>query len=110
VEILEPFDHLEPLSVDEVNVTYKVINDEVGGAINGSLCEPNKTHVVGTANLQVYNVTAMRAIYDLYNEKISQHPELGYTRVLVEGYSVEGVRSFNPVDSAYPLRDEYILA
>ncbi|KAK3178716.1 hypothetical protein OEA41_000853 [Lepraria neglecta] len=106
---LKPFDQLRPLSVDEVNVPYKVINDQIGGAVNGSLCEPNKTHILGTANLQTYNVTAMRAIYDLYNQKISQHPELGGTRVLVEGYAVQGVHSFKSDDSAFPLRDDNIL-
>ena len=49
----------------EVSVPYKLVNDQIGGAVNDSLCEPNKTHVLGTANLQTYNVTAMRAIYDL---------------------------------------------
>lgn len=52
----------------------------------------------------------LRAIYDLYNQKISQHPELGSTRVLVEGYAVQGVHSFNSDDSAFPLRDDNILA
>ena len=107
--MLEPFDQLRPLSVDEANVPYKVINDLIGGAVNGSLCEPNKTHILGTANLQTYNVTAMRAIYDLYNAKISEHPELGNTRVLVEGYAVQGVRSFKSNDSAFPFRDDNIL-
>ncbi|KAI1405306.1 hypothetical protein F4819DRAFT_501953 [Hypoxylon fuscum] len=106
---LKPFDNLQPLSVEEVNVPYKTINDQVGGAVDSYLCEPNKTHIIGTANLQTYNVTSMRAIYDLYNQKISQHPSLGKTRVLVEGYSVKGVRSFKSDDSAYPLRDENIL-
>ncbi|KAK3936557.1 hypothetical protein QBC46DRAFT_366841 [Diplogelasinospora grovesii] len=106
---LKPFDDLGPLSVDEVNVPYSVINDYVGGSIDGWLCEPNKTHIIGTAGLQTFNVTAMRAIYDLYNHKVVQHPQLGDTRVLVEGYSVQGVLSFPSDDSAYPLRDDYIL-
>lgn len=97
------------MSVSELSVPYNVINNQIGGAVNGSLCEPNKTHIIGTANLQVFNVTAMRAIYDLYNQKINQHPELSDTRVLVEGYAVKGVQSFASNDSAYPIRDENIL-
>ena len=69
--LLKPFDQLGPLSVSEVNVPYKVINDQIGGAVDDLLYEPNKTHIVGTAGLQVYNTTAMRAIYDLYNRKMS---------------------------------------
>lgn len=107
--LLKPFDQLGPLSVSEVNVPYKVINDHIGGAVDDPLCEPNKTHIVGTAGLQVYNATAMRAIYDLYNHKMSQHPRLAATRMLVEGYAVQGVHSFPSDDSAYPLRADNIL-
>lgn len=95
--------------MDVVNVPYRDINQYVGGAIDGWLCEGNKTHVIGTANLQTFNKTAMRAIYDLYNQKIRQHPRLGGTRVLVEGYSVQGVLSHRSEDSAFAQRKEYIL-
>lgn len=95
--------------MEDVNVPYREINTPIGGALNGSLCEPNKSHVIGTANLQVYNVTAQRAIYDLYNQNVQEHPELGGTRVLVEGYAVQGVKSFKSEDSAFPSRDDNIL-
>lgn len=107
--MLASFDDLGPVSVDDETVTYLEINDLVGGAIDGWLCTPNKTHVIGTSNLQTFNVTAMRSIYDLYGEKIAQHPELGDTRVLAECYAVKGVTSFPADDSAFPQRDEYIL-
>ncbi|KAI1821333.1 hypothetical protein F4861DRAFT_533018 [Xylaria intraflava] len=106
---LKPFDDLKPLSVDVANVTYNVINDYAGGGLNSSLCEGNKTHIVGTAGLQVFNVTTQRAIFDLYSKKISQHPGLGGTRVLVEGYAVQGVKMFASDASAYPLRADNIL-
>lgn len=104
-----PFDALDHVSRIEGNIPYKLINDAMGGGVNSSLCAPNATHVVGTAGLQVYNLTAEQQIYNLYNSKIAQHPELGDTRVLHEGYAVKGVRKVNPRDSAYPLRDDHIL-
>lgn len=107
--MLAPFDALGPVSVQDNTTTYYDINDLVGGSIDGWLCTPNKTHIIGTANLQNFNVTTIRAIYDLYTEKIRQHPELGDTRVLHEGYAVTGVTSFPADDSAFPQRDEYIL-
>ncbi|KAI4221770.1 MAG: hypothetical protein LQ349_007769, partial [Xanthoria aureola] len=109
VEALKPFDRLQPLSIDDIDTPYRDINTPIAGALNGSLCEPNKSYIIGTANLQVYNVTTQRAIYDLYNQNIRQHPELGDTRVLVEGYAVKGVKSFRPEDSAVPVRDDNIL-
>ena len=95
--------------MSNVNVTLKDINEQLGGGVDDPLCEPGKTHVIGTAGLEVYNVTAQRAIYDLYNQKISQQPRLADTRVLVEGYSVRGVRNFASDDSAYPFRADNIL-
>ena len=106
---LEPFDSLSPLSIGEATVPYRTINDEVGGALNGSLCEPNKTHTLGTANLLDFNVTAERAIYDLYNRKVNEHPELGNTRILHECYAMQGVQALPAEDSAYPYREENIL-
>lgn len=82
----------------------------MGGSVDGYNCEPNKTHIVGTSGLETYNVTSMRAIYDLYNEKISREPELANkARLIVEGYAVQGVRSFNSDESAYALRNDNIL-
>lgn len=106
---LEPFDALDPATMIDGTIPYKDVNDAMGGGMNSTLCEPNRIHVVGTAGLQVYNVTTERQIYDLYNEKVTEHPELGTTRVLHEGYSVKGVRDYPSEDSAYPLRDDYLL-
>ncbi|KAI4282898.1 MAG: hypothetical protein L6R38_002592 [Xanthoria sp. 2 TBL-2021] len=97
------------LVTDDIDIPYRDINTPIGGTFNSSLCEPNKSPLVGNANLQVYNVTAQRAIYALYNQNIRQHPELGGTRVLVEGYAVRGVKSFKSEDSAFSLRDGNIL-
>ncbi|KAI0013975.1 hypothetical protein F4779DRAFT_625066 [Xylariaceae sp. FL0662B] len=97
--LFAPFDVLEPLKSIML----------WGGGVDSPLCTPNRTHVVGTAGLQVYNVTTGRQIYDLYNSKIAEHPELGSTRVLHEGYAVKGVRDISSKDSAYPLRDDYLL-
>ncbi|KAI1209139.1 uncharacterized protein F4807DRAFT_467786 [Annulohypoxylon truncatum] len=107
--LFKPFDSLGAASLTGGNIPYIEINDVLGGGLNSTLCTPNQTHVVGTAGLQVYNITTERQIYDLYNRKVAEHPELGSTRVVHEGYAVEGVRKIPAEDSAYPLRDDYLL-
>jgi hypothetical protein len=106
---LEPFDDLGPLSVNTANVPYTALNNQIGAGVNDPVCEPNRTHIIGTAGLEVYNITAMRAIYDLYNEKVNQHPRLGNTRVLLESYAVQAMQNFNSDNSAFPFRDDSIL-
>lgn len=105
----KPFDALGPVSYVDGNVPYSKINEALGGGVDGPLCVANQTHIGGTAGLQTYNVTAERQIYDLYNAKVAQHPELGTTRVLHEGYAVKGVRAIDAADSAFPHRDDYLL-
>lgn len=73
------------------------------------LCAANKTHIISTAGLQVYSVTAQRQVYDLFNRQVARYPEHGITRVVHEGYSVEGVRHVNADESAYPLRHNNLL-
>jgi len=107
--LLAPFDQLDPASMIDGNIPYKEVNDAMGGGVNSTLCAPNRTHIVGTAGLQVYNVTTERQIYDLFNSSVAEHPELGGTRVLHEGYAVQGVRDIPSADSAYPLRDDFLL-
>lgn len=90
-------------------MSYPDISDVLGSGLASDLCAANRTHIVSTAGLQVYNVTAQRQIYDLFNRKVVQHPGLGATRAVHEGYSVEGVRRANADQSAYPLREDNLL-
>lgn len=107
--LLAPFDQLNAAVKQDATFHYPELFDVLGGGLTSELCKPNRTHIVSTAGLQVYNATAQRQIYDLFNRKVAQHPELGTTRLMHEGYSVEGVRNVNPDQSAFPLRDDYLL-
>lgn len=107
--LLKPFDLLTAVSVEDGNVPYTGVSDVLFSGLDSALCAPNKTHIIGTAGLQVYNVTTQRQLYDLFNRKVAEHPELGDTKLVHEGYTVEGVRNGNAEDSAFPLRDDYLL-
>lgn len=61
------------------------------------------------AGLQVYNITTQRAIYNLFTSKILANPDVVYSFVVMEGYSVEGVLAVDPKSSAYALRDDHLL-
>lgn len=108
-KLLEPFDRLESISTQEGTVPYPEVSQVLGGGLDSELCASNRTHIVATASLQVYNVTAQRQIYDLFSKKIAEAPELADTRVLHEGYSVQAVRNVNLGSSAYALRDDHLL-
>ena len=108
-QYLIPFDNLRPINVTDGNVPYTDIASATGTGVGQPLCAPGQQRMVGTAGLQVYNVTTQRQIYDLVNVKAKVHPGLLTTTVVMEGYSVAGVRAVDPDSSAFPLRDDYLL-
>lgn len=73
------------------------------------LCASGNSHIISTAGLQVYNITAQRQIFEMFNERVRYSPELSLARVVMEGYSVDAVRDADPSLSSFPLRDDYLL-
>ncbi|RAH47729.1 FAD-binding oxidoreductase [Aspergillus brunneoviolaceus CBS 621.78] len=106
---LAPFDALHPLRVDDGNVPYTEIPNAQKTGVNDSICAHGLAHMVSTAGLQVYNVTAQRAIYDVFSEMLRSIPAFNASVVLMEGYSLQGVLAVDPASSAYPFRDDYLL-
>lgn len=106
---LAPFESINSIIRSENNVPYTEISRLLGGAEDSDLCAKGKKHITSTAGLQVYNISAERLLYDLYNQKVGEHPGLSDTKLVHQGYSVLGVSRQDPDDSAYPLRDDYLL-
>jgi hypothetical protein len=106
---LAPFDELNPLSIVDGNVPFPQVPDIQGTGIYNATCAKGFSRITGPAGLQVYNITTQRQIYELFNRNINAHPELNASGVVMEGYSVAGVRRIAADSSAYPLRDDYLL-
>ncbi|KAL4942708.1 hypothetical protein BDV06DRAFT_235239 [Aspergillus oleicola] len=106
---LTPFDELNPLSTIDGNVPFPRVPDIQGTGIYNATCAKGFERIVGPAGLQVYNITTQRQIYDLFNRNLNMYPELNASGVVMEGYSVTGVRRVDGNSSAYPLRDDYLL-
>ncbi|KAJ2999372.1 hypothetical protein NUW58_g8 [Xylaria curta] len=104
---LMPFDKIGPVSIEDGNVPYPEIPDRTGSGLNDVVCEPGFEHIVGQTETFVWNITAQRKIYDLYNEKVRAQPLLNSTVVTMEGYSTEGVKAGESSSSAFPWRNSY---
>ncbi|KAL7755588.1 hypothetical protein ACKLNR_014686 [Fusarium oxysporum f. sp. zingiberi] len=107
--VLAPFDDLGALSTHEENLYYPQLFDALGSGLKSDMCQPGRAHIVSTVGLLQFNVTAQRKIYNLFNQKVAQHPELNQTRVLHEGYSVDKVQSAPCDASSYAYREENLL-
>ncbi|KAL2802543.1 FAD-binding domain-containing protein [Aspergillus granulosus] len=108
-QYLAPFDELSPLSIVDGNVPFPQVPDIQGTGIYNATCAKGFSRITGPAGLQVYNITTQRQIYELFNRNINAYPELNASGVVMEGYSVAGVRRIAADSSAYPLRDDYLL-
>ncbi|KAJ6128717.1 CAZyme family AA7 [Penicillium samsonianum] len=108
-QYLTPFDNLNPFSSTDGNVPFPEVPNIQGTGINNATCDKGLERIVGPAGLQVYNATAQRQIYDLFNKNVNSYPALAASAVVMEGYSVEAVRNVDSDSSAYPMRDDYLL-
>ncbi|KAI0388497.1 FAD-binding domain-containing protein [Xylariaceae sp. FL0594] len=107
---LAPFDRIPHLSRVEGNVPYPEIAGIKGTDVDSALCAPGRTHVKTTVNLLELNVTTHRQLYDLFNAKIHEKPQLSEAVLTVELYSTEGVKKASgQKNSAFSQRDENIL-
>ncbi|KAI2639150.1 FAD-binding domain-containing protein [Hypomontagnella submonticulosa] len=108
-KILEPFNKIPAVWDEKANLPYPDIPSIQGTGLDSPLCAGNQTHITSTAGLQAYNLTAEREIYNHFNKKIAQYPQLANARVVHEGYSQEAVIAHDVNSAAYPMRDDFHL-
>ncbi|KAG9231838.1 FAD binding domain-containing protein [Amylocarpus encephaloides] len=106
---LTGFENIGAVFKQDGNVPYPQLPHAEGSGVEDAPCNKGLTRIQYNANTQMYNVTAQRKVYELYASKIYQHPGLAETAVVMEGYATKGVTDKDPKDSAYAIRDEYIM-
>ncbi|KAL8942493.1 MAG: hypothetical protein Q9216_001637 [Gyalolechia sp. 2 TL-2023] len=100
-ELLGPFNAIEALQVGSVEAPYPIIS----GA-DGTDCPGARRAIASVMTLE-YNVTTQRTLYNLFNERIAEYPELAPSAYLWhEGYSTAGVQAIPSDSTAYPHREE----
>ncbi|KAL4938555.1 hypothetical protein BDV06DRAFT_225881 [Aspergillus oleicola] len=106
---LDPFDAIPAITVESGTAPYNGISDATGTGLNSELCQPGLTHIHDTTGLVNWNVTANRAIYDLFAQNIALHPEWSRSAVVMEDYAHAGVLAVDPETAAYPWRERHML-
>ena len=59
--------------------------------------------------LKTYNITANRAVYNLYKNLVNEHPEFNGSIVQFENYALEGMKAIDPASTSYAHRDDDLL-
>jgi hypothetical protein len=104
-KLLKPFDAIEAVHVSSRDeITYPNL---VG--VEFPDC-PQAERVISSALMLEYNVTIERTLYNLFNQKIAQYPELAPTAHLMhDGYATAGTKAIPSESTAYPHREENLL-
>ena len=109
-KLLQPFNDIPALASVQGDVSYtELLKVQGTGSTDPTACSSNPL-LGSTALLQTYNITAQREIYNLFNKKAVEEPELAKNaRVYYECYSTLKTQAIDPASSAYPHRDEYLV-
>ncbi|KAK5637396.1 hypothetical protein RRF57_013110 [Xylaria bambusicola] len=71
----------------------------------------SQRYIGASANMQTYNVTTQRLLYNLFNKNVALQPDFGANaRLYYEGFSSIGSQAIDAASTAYPHRDEYLPA
>ncbi|KAI4219649.1 MAG: hypothetical protein LQ349_008293 [Xanthoria aureola] len=100
-KLLGPFNAIEAFQVGSTEASYPIIS----GADNTE-CPGAKRAISSVMTLE-YNITTERTLYNLFNKKIAEYPDLALSAYLWhEGYSTAGVQAIPSESTAYPHREE----
>lgn len=60
-------------------------------------------------DLKSYNISAMRSMYEIFDNGITNEPQLSTSLMMIEGYSVQGVQAIPEDSTAVSFRAERLL-
>ncbi|KAF2639754.1 FAD-binding domain-containing protein [Massarina eburnea CBS 473.64] len=110
VKYTQSFTALGPILAQAESGDYRDLPRWTAMAKNDDVC---KKH--GLANtrfpidIQAYDIPAQKKVFDVFASAIKDTPALNSSLFLFEGYSVQGVKSVPPQDTAYPFRESNLL-
>jgi hypothetical protein len=103
--LLAPFNAIEAVNEDSGDIPYPATAGQAAGTC------PSAHRAISHALTLRYNVTTERALYEHFNAKVAQYPEIAPTAYLMhEGYSTAAYQAIDSDSTANPHReDNYIL-
>ncbi|KAL8784768.1 MAG: hypothetical protein Q9195_008904 [Heterodermia aff. obscurata] len=107
---LAPFVELGPVLAINDTVPYPDLAEANGNGVNSAVCQPGKSGSLNPVGLKEYNVTATRAVYSLFKEMVTKHPDLNESIVQLENYPVQKMKTIDAASTAYPHRSDNVLA
>ncbi|KAL8704812.1 MAG: hypothetical protein Q9201_002044 [Fulgogasparrea decipioides] len=106
----KPFFDLGPVFHNDSSVSYPTLASATGLGDEDFSCAHGFNRLQYPVGLLNYNVSNTRAVYNLFKQQTTAVPALNLSTVVFEGYSLQGVKAVPPDSTAYPHREDNILA
>ncbi|KAJ5087692.1 hypothetical protein N7456_011308 [Penicillium angulare] len=109
-EYTDPFTNLGPIMSDGDKGIYTDIAKWIQMEETSPPCQKEgNTQLRFPVDLQEFNPTAQRAAFDLFSKATHETPALAASMLLLEGYSIQGVKAVPADSTAFPNRDANLL-
>ncbi|KAL8990450.1 MAG: hypothetical protein Q9177_000900 [Variospora cf. flavescens] len=106
----KPYFDLGPVFQNDSMVAYPTLASASGLGDEDFSCAHGFNRVQYPVGLLNYNISSIRAVYELFKEQTLAVPALNLSTVVFEGYSLQGVKAVPAASTAYPHREDNILA
>jgi hypothetical protein len=97
------------VQVQEYYSPYADVPGLFGFGYKSPPCQPGINANFYPLSMYTHNITAQREAYDAFNELIVKYPAFGYSMLLDEGYSLQGMRAVPERSTAVADREYNIL-
>ncbi|KAL9577457.1 MAG: hypothetical protein Q9212_006351 [Teloschistes hypoglaucus] len=106
----KPFFDLGPVFHNDSSVPYPILASATGLGDEDFSCAHGLNRIQYPVGLLNYNVSNTRAVYNKFKQQTAAVPAFNLSTVVFEGYSLEGVKAVPSQSTAYPHREDNILA
>ncbi|KAI3332370.1 FAD-binding domain-containing protein [Xylariaceae sp. AK1471] len=106
----EPFHNLRPIITAAASGSYIDLPSWVGSTNTSPPCQKaGLVNILFPIDLQSYDLSAQRKVYDLFASVTQKIPALNHSVVLFEGYPLQGVQAVRSDQTAIPFRGDNLL-
>ncbi|KAJ0271239.1 hypothetical protein CBS470a_013211 [Colletotrichum nupharicola] len=109
VEYAKPLFDIEHVSAESGSTPMPDLAVKVFTSENSLGCAKGNTGLRYPIGLKIYDLPAIRKVFDDMTEMSLTVPELAGSFFMLEGYSTQGVKAIDEKSSAFPHRDDDLL-
>jgi hypothetical protein len=109
MKVFQPFQNIPSIASQTKLTNYLGVIKVIGVDEDGRACQPPGARHSLPISLETYNAKATREAYSIFNNYTAIYKDLSRSSVLMESYSLQGVRAVPDESSAVPDRQSNIL-